>query len=76
MGQLPMNELDAAEITNNDYSAINPVESDRDINTLEEQRKSVENINDAPPLLLTDMQNPTIELMNRPQQNNQGIYST
>ena len=55
MGQLPMDELDAAEITNNDYSAINPVESDRDINTLEEQRKSVENINDAPPLLLTDM---------------------
>ena len=49
-----MDELDAAQITN-DYSAINPVESDRDINTLEEQRKSNENINDGPPLLLTDM---------------------
>ena len=65
LGHLPMDELDAAQITN-DYSAINPVESDRDINTLEEQRKSIENINDGPPLLLTDMQNPTIELMNRP----------
>ena len=69
MGQLPMDELDAAQITN-DYSAINPVDSDRDINTLEEQRKSVDNIDNAPPLLLTDMQNPTIELMNRPLQNN------
>ena len=54
MGQLPMDELDAAQITN-DYSAINPVESDGDINTLEEQRKSVDNIDNAPPLLLTDM---------------------
>ena len=35
MGKLPMDELDAAQ-NMNDYSGINPVESDRDINTLEE----------------------------------------